>query len=494
MTKRSIISSPIPIACATHEWLEDEFFAKVEAVSAGAVAVAAADSSNECAYLIEQLITRFGDQGRQFQVIELPPEDPTLVSELLRGDCEQPLRFLRGANERILVVRNAHLAPDWYFAEFVDSLTWLAYREQTRVFLAPLRGMGAPSEGGGRICRIEIPTWSEASTEARKAVLDQICKSLCREMDFDADKVRHVANRVRDELDDFSSRSALETAIRDQIYLSPGKPVLSCPTSLLPREELARTYESVIGAIELANKKFFDYFGYLLVEDHHHRIEPFKAGDLWHTYHLMITSFYVRMIDYPAKQGLYKVATQYSASEDGTRMVATKCKHLTEFIELIQTLRTWVQHGLDPVDKDNKQMFAAVKRWHLGVIGDEIEAQRHGRRLCQELLSRATAFERALRALSVAPVDDIAKSEFKINFQRWKRDPSDHWIGEEIGRVIRENKLTLCPQRVCGICKNEIRGWIKKATLDDAQFKQSLVEFIKNQVNKQLELQQHRDS
>jgi hypothetical protein len=484
MTAVNQRSGFIPVACATEDWFETTFCVQADAGLPAALMVAPTDEESESEYLIERYIARVSANGPPPQVIELPRVDPVLATNQIFDDGEWPLRSLRSDQSTLIVLRGVQFAPDWYLTELVDFLAWFARCTGKGVLIAPVRHSigGIAKSHGVRI--VDVPSWQRATIADRSAVFEHLLRQTVDDFGVDPLAAAQGRSQFAAQLELFDSRAALHAALCAR-FAPPGSEFsVARNEAIRARAELDARFKATLDAIETVDLRFQRDLGYRLVEQHHHTSSPFAAADLWSAYLAAISALYIRICDYPGKRGLCELTTRWSVSLDRTRLTAQPDPDAVRFIELLQGLRTWAQHGLDPSKKENRKTLENVRIWHRREVETDEPRPEHGRRLCHALLNAAAPYERALRALASAPIDRSASHELRMLFQRWKRQPSDYWILEEVKEIIREETLDLAPDRVLSKINGSIRRWINDCVLDDKSFSLGLRAKIREEIGK----------
>jgi hypothetical protein len=477
-------SSFLPVACATEDWFESTFCVDVEAGSPGELVLATTDEESESEFLIERYLTHLHANGTPPQVIELPCVDPVLATNQIVDDGEWPLRALRSDQSSLVILRGIQFAPKWYLDELVGFLAWFARCTMKRVLMAPVRRsiVGIPKTVAIRI--VDVPSWQSATAADQSAVFEQLLRQAVEDSDAHRQAEAHVRSQMATRLQLFDSRAALRTELSARLVPSTSECLIVRSDSIRSRADLDARFKAVLDAIEQVDLRFQQDLGYRLVEQHHHTSSPFAAADLWSAYLATITALYVRICDYPGRRGLCELSTRWSVSADKSRMTAVPDSASRRFIDLLRALRAWAQHGLDPNDRTGKKTLDTVRIWHRNEVETDQPCPAYGRRLCHALLNEAASYERALRALATVPIDRSASDELRLLFQRWKREPSDHWISETVREIIREENLRLDPDRVSIRINNDIRGWIKSCVLPDADFSKGLCTKLRDEILK----------
>jgi hypothetical protein len=205
----------------------------------------------------------------------------------------------------------------------------------------------------------------------------------------------------------------------------------------LPSSELHARCEAALGHLESMNTLCSTRLGRPLYWDHQAFLNPFESRDPWHWFVALVTRLYVLLVDHPARSGLAVISRSFRYDSKRNDIVG---EPLSSLPELVDCLRTVLQHGLKVTASDNAARMKTAQAWYVSQCAQSAPSRGHGRLLAQALLREFESLVAEVKLVLDAPYSDETERIILGTLARASRDVAQieiAWALSEAARLLQ---------------------------------------------------------
>lgn len=423
----------VPVADVEPSWLENVYVPIVDQAigeSEGRVFRFCADSPEEADYLLARVRDRSAKLGRRVHEHSLGRDDPIVEWARLFGPMEGPVVTAAAHAGDVMLLSGGCRLPLWFVKSRRRPLSFFAKGAGVRIFLPLSRPVAArlPDDSDDRDLLV-IPSLSTANRNRLRGLIDWMLRAECPTLRDDMGQDRSAMRKdLTNRFTDASpiSRAQLRewigyyescvrsgrcrdipSAVREMPPPVPG--VGGEPPYLMSRESLKDRFIATVHRLNELNERFAQAMHRPLYRDWERPRDPFVSDDPIHWFEGLVS--YLSCLLFDAGKNAVLIVTKFQVRQQPLDIIG---EPISDLPKMLRTLRTFLQHGLNPADPADQKTILAAEAWFQQLVGISTPRRQHFRRLTQELLAQWEALLAALGPL-VACVDACPSVSVLIN-------------------------------------------------------------------------------